>query len=82
MANEQVTTSDKPTNGAGSSGDVVLSARDITVEFGGKKVLDKLSLDVMRGWLATLEAAVVREERAAIDAVLHEAVPDFRGAAA
>ena len=40
------------------------------------------SLDVMRGWLATLEAAVVREERAAIDAVLHEAVPDFRGAAA
>jgi O-antigen biosynthesis protein WbqV len=40
------------------------------------------SLDVMRGWLATLEAAVAREERAAIDAVLHEAVPDFRGAAA
>jgi phospholipid/cholesterol/gamma-HCH transport system ATP-binding protein len=27
----------------------VLSVRDVTVEFGGKKVLDKLSLDVMRG---------------------------------
>ena len=27
----------------------MLSARDITVEFSGKKVLDKLSLDVMRG---------------------------------
>jgi FlaA1/EpsC-like NDP-sugar epimerase len=40
------------------------------------------SLDVMRSWLATLDAAVTREERAAIDRVLREAVPDFRGAAA
>jgi O-antigen biosynthesis protein WbqV len=40
------------------------------------------SLDVMRNWLATLDAAVTREERAAIDRVLREAVPDFRGAAA
>src|SRR5262249_16646988 len=40
------------------------------------------SLEVMRGWLATLDAAVMREERAAIDRVLREAVPDFRGAAA
>jgi len=40
------------------------------------------SLDVMRNWLATLDAAVTREERAAIDRVLGEAVPDFRGAAA
>ena len=50
MAGEQVTAPDKPpANGAGPSGEVVLAARDITVEFGGKKVLDKLSLDVMRG---------------------------------
>ena len=50
MADAQVTTSNKePGNGAGASGEVVLSARDITVEFSGKKVLDKLSLDVMRG---------------------------------
>jgi O-antigen biosynthesis protein WbqV len=40
------------------------------------------SLEVMRGWLTTLDAAVTREERAASDRVLREAVPDFRGAAA
>jgi len=36
----------------------------------------------MRAWLATLEQGLDREERAAIYAVLHDAVPDFRGAAA
>ena len=38
-------------NGAASvpTGDAVLSVRDVTVAFGGKKVLDKLSLDVMSG---------------------------------
>jgi O-antigen biosynthesis protein WbqV len=40
------------------------------------------SLDVMRAWLARLEAALEREERQALYAVLHDAVPDFRGAAA
>ena len=33
----------------GSEGEVVLSARDITVAFGDKIVLDKLSLDIRRG---------------------------------
>jgi hypothetical protein len=37
---------------------------------------------VMRAWLATLEQGLAREERAAIYAVLHDAVPDFRGVAA
>lgn len=37
------------------------------------------SLEAMRGWLATLEQALEREERSAIDRVLHDAVPDFRG---
>jgi O-antigen biosynthesis protein WbqV len=37
------------------------------------------SLDAMRGWLATLEQALAREERAAIYRVLRDAVPDFRG---
>jgi O-antigen biosynthesis protein WbqV len=37
------------------------------------------ALDVMRAWLATLEQGVAREERAAIYAVLHDAVQDFRG---
>jgi O-antigen biosynthesis protein WbqV len=40
------------------------------------------SVEVMRAWLATLEQGLDREERAAIYAVLHDAVPDFRGAAA
>jgi O-antigen biosynthesis protein WbqV len=37
------------------------------------------SLEAMRGWLATLEQALRREERAAIYGVLRDAVPDFRG---
>ena len=49
MANEPVAATEKrPGNGA-ASGEVVLSVRDVSVSFGGKKVLDKLSLDVMRG---------------------------------
>ncbi len=37
------------------------------------------SLEAMRAWLATLEQALVREERSAIYRVLRDAVPDFRG---
>ncbi len=37
------------------------------------------SLEAMRAWLATLEQALVREERSAIDRVLRDSVPDFRG---
>ncbi len=40
------------------------------------------SLDAMRGWLAALEQGLTREERAAIYGVLHDAVPDYQGAAA
>src|SRR5262245_5955602 len=40
------------------------------------------SLDAMRAWLAALEQGLARNERAAIHGVLHDAVPDFRGAAA
>jgi len=40
------------------------------------------SLESMRGWLAALEQGLARDERAAIHGVLHDAVPDFRGAAA
>jgi O-antigen biosynthesis protein WbqV len=40
------------------------------------------STEVMRAWVATLERAIARDEQAAIYAVLHDAVPDFRGAAA
>ena len=39
-------------------------------------------LDKMCAWLATLEQGLARDERAAIYDVLHDAVPDFRGAAA
>jgi FlaA1/EpsC-like NDP-sugar epimerase len=40
------------------------------------------SLEAMRGWLAALEQGLDRNERATIQGVLHDAVPDFRGAAA
>ncbi len=40
------------------------------------------SIDAMRAWLATLEQGLARDERGAIYAVLHDAVPDFRGAVA
>jgi FlaA1/EpsC-like NDP-sugar epimerase len=40
------------------------------------------SLETMRRWLAALEHGVAHNERAAIQGVLHAAVPDFRGAAA
>ena len=39
-------------------------------------------LEVMRAWLGTLEQGLAREERAAIYAVLRDAVPDFSGVAA
>jgi FlaA1/EpsC-like NDP-sugar epimerase len=37
------------------------------------------SLEAVRGWLAMLEQALAREERAAIYRVLRDAVPDFCG---
>ena len=40
------------------------------------------SLEAMRGWLATLEQGLAREDRSVIYGVLRDAVPDFRGEAA
>jgi len=40
------------------------------------------SLEAMRGWLAALEQGLARDERTAVQGVLHAAVPGFRGAAA
>jgi FlaA1/EpsC-like NDP-sugar epimerase len=40
------------------------------------------SLEAIRAWIATLEQALSRNERAAIDKVLRDAVPEFRGEAA
>ena len=40
------------------------------------------SLEAMRGWLATLEQGLARDDRSAIYRVLRDAVPDFRGEAA
>jgi FlaA1/EpsC-like NDP-sugar epimerase len=40
------------------------------------------SLDAMRGWLATLEQGLAREDRSVIYGVLRAAVPDFGGKAA
>src|SRR5579864_5976944 len=38
-------------------------------------------IEIMRGWLAKLSGGLDHSERAAIDGVLHEAVPDFRSEA-
>jgi O-antigen biosynthesis protein WbqV len=40
------------------------------------------SLEAMRGWLATLEQGLVRNDRSVIYGVLRDAVPDFGGEAA
>jgi FlaA1/EpsC-like NDP-sugar epimerase len=40
------------------------------------------TIDAMRTWLVTLERGLARDERAVIDRVLRDAVPDFRGEAA
>ena len=38
-------------------------------------------LAVFRGWIATLENAVANDQRAVIDGILKDAVPEFKGAA-
>jgi len=40
------------------------------------------TLEAIRAWLVTLEQGLARNERAAIDTVLRDAVPEFRGEAA
>jgi O-antigen biosynthesis protein WbqV len=40
------------------------------------------SVEAMRGWLATLERGLSRDDRSVIYGVLRDAVPDFRGEAA
>jgi len=40
------------------------------------------SVEAMRGWLATLEQGLARDDRSVIYGVLRDAVPDFRGEAA
>ncbi|MET0278693.1 MAG: nucleoside-diphosphate sugar epimerase/dehydratase [Pseudorhodoplanes sp.] len=40
------------------------------------------SIETLRGWLATLDQGVVRDDRNAIYRVLRDAVPDFKGEAA
>ena len=40
------------------------------------------SIEALRGWLATLEQGLARNDRSVIYGVLRDAVPDFRGEAA
>ena len=52
MASEPLPATERQAGNGAASGptaDAVLSVRDVTVAFAGKKVLDKLSLDVMSG---------------------------------
>jgi FlaA1/EpsC-like NDP-sugar epimerase len=60
---------EEPTSEIGIAG--VVAARPVSA-----------SIETLRGWLATLEQGLAREERATINRVLRDAVPDFRGEAA
>jgi len=40
------------------------------------------SIEAMRAWLAVLVQGLARDDRAVIDNVLRDAVPDYRGEAA
>lgn len=67
--NEILFAQDEANSGTGISG--VVAARPTSPP-----------LDTMRAWLSTLQHGLARDERAAIFAVLQDAVPDFRGVAA
>ncbi|HVV62568.1 MAG TPA: nucleoside-diphosphate sugar epimerase/dehydratase [Pseudolabrys sp.] len=66
--------------------EILFSREEETAEIGISGVVAaktmQPSLDALRGWLATLEQGLVRNERAAIYNALREAVPEFRGEAA
>ena len=66
--------------------EILFAREEPTVELGIPGIVAakpiRPSLDAMRGWLATLEQGLGREEREGIYRVLRDAVPDFRGEAA
>jgi FlaA1/EpsC-like NDP-sugar epimerase len=66
--------------------EILFAREEPTVELGIPGIVAakpiRPSLDAMRGWLATLEQGLAREERESIYHVLRDAVPDFRGEAA
>jgi O-antigen biosynthesis protein WbqV len=66
--------------------EILFAREEPTVELGFVGIVAarpvQPSLEAMRGWLALLEQGLARDEREAIDRVLRDAVPDFRGAAA
>jgi FlaA1/EpsC-like NDP-sugar epimerase len=66
--------------------EVLFAQGEPTVDIGVEGVVAarpaQPSLEAMRGWLATLDQSLAREEREAIYRVLRDALPDFRGAVA
>lgn len=63
--------------------EILFSREEPSVEIGISGIVAakpaRPSLAAMRGWLATLEQALAREDRAAVFRLLGDALPDFRG---
>jgi O-antigen biosynthesis protein WbqV len=66
--------------------EMLFSSEEPSVDIGVEGVVAALpvspSIEVVRAWLARLEQALEREERAAIYGLFRDAVPGFRGKAA
>ena len=66
--------------------EILFAHNEPTVEIGITGIVaakpSNPSVETMRGWLATLEQGLARNDRSVIYAVLRDAVPDFRGEAA
>ena len=66
--------------------EILFAHNEPTVEIGIAGIVaakpSSPSVEAMRGWLATLEQGLARNDRSVIYGVLRDAVPDFRGEAA
>ena len=62
--------------------EILFAREEPTAEIGIEGIVaakpDNPSVEAMRGWLATLEQGLARDDRSVIYGVLRDAVPDFR----
>jgi FlaA1/EpsC-like NDP-sugar epimerase len=61
--------------------EILFATEEPTIEIGVAGIMaakpNEPSMKALRGWIASLEQAIARDDRATIRAVLKEAVPDF-----
>jgi O-antigen biosynthesis protein WbqV len=66
--------------------EILFATEEPTVEIGIAGIMaakpNEPPMQTLRKWLATLEQAIARDDRAAIRAVLKDAVPEFGSTAA